>query len=182
MASIKTFRIRIERLLVQGGLTNDEFGTEEYYDYRFVHRFATKNFMKIQGSMNDPKKDSKFHDLVCKETGNKSEGKRLKPKSGVCFAPSVDVGAGRKVDKTNIQKCFDTNSSYYLYTTTCLDDTFWELTVRWVPIEMIKKWYSKYANNSGSISYNNCMKCIDDSPQEDIITYISSLESGFSKV
>ena len=182
MESIQTFRVRIERESVQAGLTNEEFGKDDYNDYRMFLRYATKYSSKICPSLEDPKKDSKFHDLVCKETGKKLEGKKLKHGEGVCFAPSVDVGAGRKVNKENIQKCFEMNSSYYLYTTTDLDDKFWELTIRWVSIELIKPWYEKYANASGNITYNNFMKCIETSKQDPVADYMYSRESGFCKL
>ena len=182
MDTIQTFRLRIERESVQGGLTNEEFGKDDYNDYRFVHRYATKYFIRICPGLEDPKRDSKFHDAVETNTGKKFEGKKLKQGDGVCFAPSVNIGAGRKMDKANIQKCFEMNSYYYLYTTTGLDDKVWELTIRLVPIELIKVWYGKYANASGTITYSNCTKCINSSKQDPVVNYMYSRESGFCKL
>jgi len=181
MESIQTFRFRIERDSVQAGLTNEEFGERQYTEYRWVHWYATMMFVKATG-MKEAKKDAKFHDLVCPVSGRNAEGKRLSIKDGVSFTPSRDSGTGRGVKQDNIQKCFENNAWYYLYTTTALDETHWELTTWLVPIAMIKSWYGVSGTAGGKINYKKCMKHITESPQTPVVDYNFSRESGFRKL
>jgi hypothetical protein len=163
--SVSKLPVHFARKSLQGGLSNAEWSESYYYDYRFMHfhftplATALKGFTRTSG-------DSKFHDAV--SGTQKAEGKRLSPKDGVCFAPSVEVGAGRKPTKENILKCFDTNDFYFLYSTLGVDEEKVIGVIYWVPTSLIRVWFEEIGTKSGVICYSKFMKKMETATIEEL--------------
>lgn len=162
--SVSKLLVHFARPSLQGGLSNTEWPEPYYYDYRFMHHHFTplamawKGFTRTSG-------DSKFHDAV--SGTQKAEGKKLSPKDGVCFAPSVEVGAGRAPTRENILKCFDTNDFYFLYSTLHVDEEKVIGVIYWVPTSLIRVWFEEIGTKSGRISYSKFMKKMETVPIEE---------------
>jgi hypothetical protein len=159
MNTINKVNVHFNRKSLQGGASNEEFPAAYYWDYRFMHHHFTPIAMKWQG-FTRTEHDTKFHDAV--SGSMKAEGKALNPKSGVCFAPSVEVGAGRKPTKENIAKCFETNNYYFLYSTLDYDNEKVIGVIYWVPTSTIKLWFEKHGTRGGKICYSKFMKCLEE--------------------
>jgi hypothetical protein len=157
MDTIKKVNIHFNRKSLQGGASNEEFPGAYYCDYRFMHHHFTPIAMKWQ-NFTRTEHDTKFHDAVSGTM--KAEGKALNPKSGVCFAPSVEVGAGRKPTKENIAKCFETNNYYFLYSTLDYDDEKVIGVIYWVPTTLIRPWFDEHGRGDGKICYSKFMNCM----------------------
>lgn len=153
--SVSKLLVHFARSSLQGGCSNSEWDDSCFYDYRFMHHHFTplamvwKKWTRTLG-------DSKFHDAV--SGTQKAEGKKLSPNYGVCFAPSVEVGAGRAPTKENILKCFDTNDFYFLYSTLDVDEEKVTGVIYWVPTSLIRVWFEEIGTKSGTICYSKFMK------------------------
>jgi hypothetical protein len=166
--SISKLNVHFARSSLQGGASNDEFPSSYFYDYRLMHHHYTllalawKGFTRTEG-------DTKFHDAV--SGTQKAEGKKLSPRDGVCFAPSVETGAGRSATRENILKCFDTNDFYFLYSTLHVDDEKVIGAIYWVPTSLIRVWFDEVGTKSGSICYAKFMKKMEtvDVQEEPVI-------------
>ena len=148
---------RIPRSTLQGGLSNAEFPVSYLSDYRLMHHHYTLRAMKWKG-FTRTEGDSKFHDAV--SGTQKAEGKKLSPRDGVCFAPSVETGAGRGATKENIDMCFATNDFYFLYSTTEVTEEDVIGAIYWVPTSLIKVWFAEHGTKGGTICYSKFMKCL----------------------
>ena len=164
MESIKKAIVHISRASIQGGLSNAVFPSAYFSDYRFMHHFYTVYAMEWQ-KFTRTEHDTKFHDAV--SGSKKAEGKSLNKNTGVCFAPSVEVGAGRKATKENIAKCFETNDYYFIYSTQEHDDEKVVGVIYWIPTNMIKQWFEEHGTGGGRICYSKFMKCIESSTVEE---------------
>lgn len=151
--------IRFLRSTLQGGLSNQDFPEGYFYDYRLMYHHYTLRAMKWKG-FTRTEGDSKFHDAV--SGTQKAEGKRLSPEYGVCFKPSVDVGAGRTTRQENIDQCFATNDFYFLYSTLDVNEQEVIGAIYWVPTSLIKVWFAEHGTKSGTISYAKFMKCLQE--------------------
>lgn len=156
--SIEKLTLTIQRSTIQAGIPNDRYSEELLRDSRLTHHISTdavvtwKNFVKMG-------RDSKFTDST--SDGLFAEGKTINPKSGVNLAPSVDTGGGRKFRQENLDACFEKNTFYFLYETTIITNTTVQFDIYWVPISVIRDWYSKYGKR-GRISYSKFKACISE--------------------
>jgi hypothetical protein len=164
MNAIKKLNVNISRQSLQGGASNIEFPEVYFWDYRFMHHHYTPIAMQWQ-KFTRTERDTKFHDAI--SGSMKAEGKALNSKSGVCLAPSVEVGAGRKPTKENISKCFETNDYYFIYSTVGLDDEKVIGVIYWIPTCKIKEWFDEHGRTDGKIGYSKFMKCIEESTVEE---------------
>lgn len=154
--SIEKLVLKIQRSSIQGGIPNEKYPEKLLRDSRLTNHIPTDAVM-VWKNCKSAGDDSKFTDI----TGNSyfAEGKCINPKRGVCLRPSVDTGGGRKFRQENLDACFAKNSFYYLYETTEITDTTIQFDIYWVPIEMIRKWYSE-KGNKGTITYAKIKACI----------------------
>jgi hypothetical protein len=162
---ISKLTVNFARSTLQGGLSNVEFPESYFYDYRLMHHHYTLAAMKWKGFIRTVG-DSKFHDAVLGE--QKAEGKKLSPNSGVCFAPSVETGAGRAATEGNIAKCFEMNDFYFTYTTTNVTEENVNGVIYWIPTSLIKVWFAQHGTKSGTICYSKFMKCLESAGIEHI--------------
>jgi hypothetical protein len=151
--------LTIQRKTIQAGIPNDRYPEKLLYDSRLTNHIPTDAVMnwKKYVSAGD---DSQFTDLKSLEGELFAEGKTISNKRGVCFKPSVDTGGGRSFRQENLDKCFTINSHYFLYETTGHTDTSLTFDIYWIPIDVIKDWYTKRGNKKGMITYANIKKCI----------------------
>jgi hypothetical protein len=154
---VKKLNVEISRKSLQGGASNEEFPPEYYWDYRFMHHHYTPIATKWQG-FKRTEHDTKFHDAVSGTM--KAEGKALNPNSGVCFAPSINVGGGRTPTRENIEKCFETNNYYFLYTTLNYEDEKVIAVIYWIPTTLIRSWFAQHGRRDGKICYSKFMDCM----------------------
>ena len=156
--SIQKLRITISRASIQGGMTNEEYGSNDLHDWRLQHHIPT-SYTKIWKNLKTIKRDSKFSDLVDSE-GNKSEGKKFTKEVALC--PSRDQGAGRSFNQDNLDTCLSQNSHYFLYDRGEITDTTIDFNVYWIPIKDIIDWYKKLGNGKGKITEKNIRICLKD--------------------
>jgi len=138
--------VNVPRCMIQGGLTNDEYGK---IDYRLLHNYLTGYAKKWKGCQ-DVGADSKFTDIC---NGNfYSEGKRIHPKDYIDITPSRDTGANRKFNKDNLEKALDKNDAYYYYDAEFINDHQIRFKIYWCPIRIVKHVYSNKGNGKGRIN------------------------------
>ncbi len=138
--------VNVPRCMIQGGLTNDEYGK---IDYRLLHNYLTGYAKKWKGCQ-DVGADSKFTDIC---NGNfYSEGKRIHPKDYIDIKPSRDTGANRKFNKDNLEKALDKNDAYYYYDAEFINDHQIRFKIYWCPIRIVKHVYSNKGNGKGRIN------------------------------
>ena len=178
MSIINQFNIDINRYSLQGGATNAEFPEHYLHDYRFMHHYYTPLAVKLFGYI-QTRGDTRYHDAISLSGSYKAEGKALSQKYGVCIAPSVEVGAGRKPTIENIMKCLETNEYYFLYSTLSVDNEKVSGVIYWVPVILMKEWFNKYGTKNGKIGYSNVIKCIQSA---EVIVHPETIRRGFSLV
>jgi hypothetical protein len=92
-----------------------------------------------------------------------AEGKTISKDRGVCLKPSVDTGGGRSFCQENLDECFRINSHYFLYETVGHTEDTLTFDIYWVPIDIIREWYTTCGNGKGLISYKKLIACIQRS-------------------
>lgn len=150
--------LHINRRLVQGGFSNDEYPIDYLKDYRKMHHYPSLAICKLK-NFTLKLKDTKFYDAVNEETNEKAEGKNCG--GSVSFVPSRDTGANRTFNEENLKKCFETNRYYFLYAVHEITDTYVTFYIYWVPIHIICEWYEKFGNGKGCISKTNWKHCLN---------------------
>ena len=142
MATLRKHTLRVARRTLQGGIPNDRYPVEYLYNYRLVYVHPTDailNLMKYTLATGD----AHFYDAFCPETNAKAEGKCIN-KSGINFNPSKNTGAGRRFVQSDLDRCFDINSFYFLYEVEGHDDEYLTFGIYWVPIETIRAWHTAH--------------------------------------
>jgi len=158
--------VNVSRNLIQGGLTNDEFG-DNITDWRLQNHLPT-TYVKKWKDFTDIKRDAKFTDLQNINNNKiKAEGKNVT--DGVNLSPSRDVGSGRNFNQTNLLKCFEINDYYYLYDRENITEETIDIVIYWIPIKQIKLWYNKHGNKKGKITNINIKKCFAECKFNDTI-------------
>lgn len=139
--------LNISRLLIQGGLTNEQYGK---IDYRLLHVFPTA-YTKKWKECKDVGSDSKFTDIQ-NNNNDKAEGKRIKNKQNfIDITPSRDTGADRKFNNERLQEALTLNKAYYFYEAEFKCKDIITFKIYWCPIDIIKKVYEEKGNGKGRI-------------------------------
>jgi hypothetical protein len=138
--------VNVPRCMIQGGLTNDEYGK---IDYRLLHIFTTGYAKKWKGCK-DIGADSRFTDICNRDF--KSEGKRYHNTDYIEITPSRDIGADRKFNKDNLEEALDLNDAYYFYKAEFINDHQIRFKIYWCPIRIVKQVYSTKGNGKGRIN------------------------------
>ena len=131
----------VPRLLIQGGLSNEEYGR---IDYRLLHKFAT-SYTNRWKNCKDVGPDSKFTDISVGDF--KCEGKRIDSKGVIEITPSRDTGAERKFNPENLNSALALNQAYHFYEAEFIGEHTIKFTVYWCPIDILKKVYQEHGKN-----------------------------------
>lgn len=152
--------LNIQRKSIQAGFANPSYPEKFLYDSRLTYHIPTLAVMKWKKYISAGD-DSRFTDLrSLDDEPNFAEGKTINKSRGVCLKPSVDTGAGRRFCQENLDQCLQRNSYYFLYETVGHTDATVTFEIYWIPIEIIKNWYTTNGNGKGIISYSKLKKCI----------------------
>ena len=153
--------LNLKRSTLQGGISNEKYPIKNLYDARLTHHIPTLYVEEWKGfTCAGP--DSKFTDLEYVNNKDcKAEGKNIKKGKGVNLKPSIDTGGGREFILANLEECFNKNDFYFLYETVSHTEELLIIHVYWVPINLIKKWYSQHGVK-GVIKYQSLKNCIND--------------------
>jgi hypothetical protein len=161
MTEIECRELTILRKNLQGGISNDEFDIKDLLDWRFLHNhptYAVKRWKDYESF----RRDAKHTDLRSRENTNVfAEGKNIS--KDLNLNPSVSVGAGRTFDAGKLEECLSKNSHYFLYRLKegSLDDMSLTIEIFWVPIDVIRKWYSANGNGKGIINGAKLTHCLN---------------------
>ena len=157
---IEKLVLTIPRSTLQAGIPNNRYPEKLLRDSRLTNHIPTDAVM-VWKNYKSAGNDSKFTDLQSLITNEYAEGKCIQPNknAGVCLRPSVDTGGGRGFRQENLDACFEKNSFYFLYETTVITELTITFEIYWVPISIIRKWYTEHGK-SGVIKYSNIKNCI----------------------
>jgi hypothetical protein len=157
---IECLELTIMRKNIQGGIPNSVFDRKDLLDWRFLHNhptYATKRWKNYKSFQ----RDAKHTDLQSIEDPTKfAEGKNFQ--NGLTLSPSSSTGCGRSFDEGKLQACFTKNAYYFLYRVKegSINEITITIEILWVPINIIRKWYSDYGNK-GVITGKNLNKCLN---------------------
>lgn len=155
----------VPRLLIQGGLSNEEYGG---IDYRLLHKFIT-GYTKRWKKCKDVGPDSKFTDISAGDF--KCEGKRIQCKGYIDIRPSIDTGGKRKFNPENLNSALALNQAYHFYEAEFIGEHTIKFTVYWCPIDILKKVYQEHGKK-GKI--NQAKKHLFEPYFKDIVPTVES--------
>lgn len=157
---IECLDLELLRKNLQGGIPNEQFDIKDLNDWRFLHKhptYAVKRWKNYEAFG----QDTKNTDLRCRENNSLfAEGKNIE--NGVNLNPSISVGGGRSYDSEKLEECLNKNSHYFLYRVKqgSINDISITIEIFWVPINILREWYSKNGNGKGKISKFNLNRCL----------------------